>query len=202
MLHSPYGFQLKTGWLVWPPVSAALSLSPVWQHGPCAGQARWWQEVETAPGETNEIWDFMRLLISVCDTCNNRNADTCTCWGFFPLQLLHVEKSKNKQWPRPHQHRVLSGTLLMQAISTKLWQCRGRYFKCTAPPSPPLNARSDISISPVECCQAQRSKNTSLDILFTKSVGHFWWGGQQRQDSLEVSSHLTINQKQFNGHQH
>lgn len=66
----------------------------------------------------------------------------------------------------------LAATLLMQAILTKPWHCRGRCFKCTAPPSPPLNARSDISVSLVECCQALMSKNTSLD-TFTEEVGHF-----------------------------
>lgn len=60
-----------------PPASAALSGSPAEQHGPCAGQARWWQEVETAPEETKRNLQF------------HENVNVCYVWYF---QLLHQEQ--------------------------------------------------------------------------------------------------------------
>lgn len=75
----------------------------------------------------------------------------------------------------------------MQTVLTKLWRCRGRYFKCTASPSPPLNARSDVSISPVEWCQAQRSGNTSPPGHILKQRGRtslMEWAGMKGQTLL------------------
>lgn len=93
----------------------------------------------------------------------------------FMKNILFKEKCKQ---PAPPIHSSLrldnhqqkgvfrmAATVLKQGILTKLLHGRGRCLKRTAPPSPPLHSRSDVSIFSVDCCQGRRFENTSLENL-------------------------------------